>query len=100
MPAVPRVEAGREDAHEAIKEHAVSVVNDLREGKIRENDLVARLSKDARIGLKIKELRKIIKDGESRIGAAKSQVDWFLERSRKWGEKFPEAKEYSPPSIL
>ncbi len=92
--------AGREDAHEAIKEHAVSVVNDLRNGKIRENDLIDRLAKDSRIGLKIKELKKILKDGESRLGSAKSQVDSFVARSRKWGDRFPEAKEYSPPSIL
>ncbi len=92
--------AGREDAHEAIKEHAVGVVNDLRSGKIRENDLVTRLSKDSRVGLKEKDLEKILLDGESRIGSAKSQVDSFVERSRKWGKKFPDAKAYSPPSIL
>jgi adenylosuccinate lyase len=92
--------AGREDAHEAIKEHAVGVVNDLRSGKIRENDLVTRLAKDSRVGLKEKDLEKILLDGESRIGSAKSQVDSFVERSRKWGKKFPDAKVYSPPSIL
>ena len=29
---------GREDAHEIIKEHAVATANDLRAGKISEND--------------------------------------------------------------
>ena len=47
-----------------------------------------------------KDLEKILLDGESRIGSAKSQVDSFVERSRKWGKKFPDAKAYSPPSIL
>jgi adenylosuccinate lyase len=92
--------AGREDAHEAIKEHAVGVVNDLRSGKIRENNLISRLAKDKRVGLKKNDLQKILKDGESRIGAAKEQVSYFVERARKWGVKFPEAKDYSPPSIL
>ncbi len=92
--------AGREDAHEAIKEHAVGVVNDLRSGKIRENNLISRLAKDKRVGLKKNDLQKILKDGESRIGAAKEQVSSFVERARKWGVKFPEAKDYSPPSIL
>ena len=92
--------AGREDAHEAIKEHAVGVVNDLRSGKIRENNLISRLAKDKRVGLKKNDLQKILKDGESRIGAAKEQVSSFVERARKWGVKFPDAKDYCPPSIL
>ena len=37
--------AGREDAHAAIKEHALATVRDLRQGKISDNDLVQRLSK-------------------------------------------------------
>jgi len=92
--------AGREDAHEAIKEHAVGVVSDLRTGKIRENDLVERLAKDKRVGLKKKELEKIIKDGEQRIGSARTQVESFVTKARKWGVKFPDAKNYSAPSIL
>jgi len=92
--------AGREDAHEAIKEHAVGVVNDLRSGKIRENNLISRLAKDIRVGLKKNDLQKILKDGEARIGAAKEQVSSFVERARKWGVKFPDAKDYCPPSIL
>ena len=36
---------GRETAHSAIKEHAVATVNDLRAGKIRENNLPERLSR-------------------------------------------------------
>ena len=32
--------AGREDAHAAIKEHALATVKDLRRGKIKENDLL------------------------------------------------------------
>ena len=42
--------AGREDAHSAIKEHAVATVRDLRDGKIRENDLIERLAGDSRVG--------------------------------------------------
>ena len=59
--------AGREDAHEAIKEHAVGVVTDLRTGKIRENNLVDRLAKDSLVGLKKTDLQKILKDGQGRI---------------------------------
>jgi len=38
--------------------------------------------------------------GEVRIGAASKQVDHFISRANKWGDKYPEAKEYTPPSIL
>ncbi|MEJ6622819.1 MAG: adenylosuccinate lyase, partial [Opitutae bacterium] len=43
--------AGREDAHAAIKQHAVATVKDLRTAKIKENDLAKRLAKDKRVGL-------------------------------------------------
>ena len=92
--------AGREDAHAAIKEHAVSTVRDLREGKISRNDLIDRLAKDSRVGMKKQELEKILSEGEGRIGAAGEQVDQFSKRAQKWGDKYPEAKQYSPQSIL
>ena len=92
--------AGRENAHAAIKEHALATVRDLRNGKISENDLVQRLAKDKRIGLKISDLRKIIKQGEASVGAAHSQVDHFLKRVKSWSVRYPDAKKYSPSSIL
>ena len=92
--------AGREDAHSAIKEHAVATVRDLREGKIKENDLVSRLANDSRVGLGEKELQNLLEAGEGRIGAARQQVAHFVKRANKWAEKYPEAKSYSPPSIL
>ena len=92
--------AGREDAHEAIKEHAISAVKDLRSGKIKENDLPVRLAGDKRIGLGIRSIRKILKQGENGVGAADEQVEHFVKRSVSWGRKFPEAKKYAPPKIL
>jgi adenylosuccinate lyase len=91
---------GREDAHAAIKENALATVRDLRSGKIRDNDLVERLARDERIQLKPAQLKQIIKDGEGKIGAAVQQVDQFVKKARSWADKYPEAKEYSPPSIL
>ena len=46
--------AGREDAHAAIKEHAVAA-KDLRGGNMKENDLLSRLSTDKRITLSLKK---------------------------------------------
>ena len=92
--------SGREDAHAAIKEHALSTVRDLRNGKIAENNLVERLAKDKRIDLKITALRKIIKLGEQNVGAAHEQVDNFLKRVKSWTTRYPEANSYKPESIL
>ena len=92
--------AGREDAHAAIKEHAVATVKDLRKGKIRENDLAGRLAKDNRVGLKVRAIQSLIKEGEKKIGAAEAQVDQFVKRARSWGERYPDSKDYRPPVIL
>ena len=90
----------QEDAHAAIKEHALATVKDLRRGKIKENDLVQRLSKDKRIGLNLTKLRKIINAGEKNIGAANQQVDYFIKRVKGWARRYSEAKDYAPESIL
>ena len=92
--------AGREDAHEAIKEHAVATVKDLRRGKTKENDLITRLAKDKRVGMKIRALQTLVKQGETRLGASAEQVDYFVKRAHSWGERYPEAKTYAPPKIL
>ena len=92
--------AGREDAHSAIKEHAVATVKDLRNGKIKENDLAKRLAKDKRVGLKASTINSLIKKGQGRVGAAHSQVDYFLGRASSWAARYADAKEYNPPSIL
>ena len=92
--------SGREDAHAAIKEHALATVRDLRRGKIIENDLADRLAKDKRIGLKIKDLRKIIKEGDKAVGAAHQQVENFNKRVQSWSARYPKAITYSPESIL
>jgi len=92
--------AGREDAHSAIKEHAVATVKELRNGEVKENDLAKRLAGDKRIGLNADTIDDLIKKGQERIGAAHSQVDYFLERADSWGKRYPNATEYQPPSIL
>ena len=49
--AAVRAGTGREQAHEAIKEHAVRVALDMREQGAADNDLLARLAADPRLGL-------------------------------------------------
>ena len=92
--------AGREVAHEAIKEHAVATVHDLRAGTISENDLVARLASDDRIGLDESKIRGIIDNAKSLTGMACEQVDAFVERVEKILQSHPESKDYKPAAIL
>ena len=92
--------AGREDAHAAIKEHAVATVRDLREGRIASNDLPGRLASDDRVGLSVEAIDLLISEGETRVGAAVHQVEGFLERAKSWGERYPDAAEYKPATIL
>ena len=83
-----------------IKKHALSAVEDLRKGRISENDLVLRLSRDKKVGLDMRTIQSIIKKGERALGSSNEQVEYFLRRARSWGERYPEAKNYSPPAIL
>ncbi len=92
--------AGREDAHAAIKEHAVATVRDLRKRKIKDNDLAKRLAKDKRVGLKASFINSLIKDGQKRVGAAYAQVDYFIGRADSWSKRYPNSVYYHPPSIL
>ncbi len=92
--------AGREAAHEAIKEHAVATVRDLREGRVTENDLVARLANDGRLGLSEKELSELVARAQSLTGRAASQVEAFAEIVREEARSIPAAAEYQPGAIL
>ena len=92
--------AGRETAHEAIKEHAVATVNDLRNGKIERNDLLYRLAADQRLGLSMDELNGILSRGEELIGTATAQIDQFRKDVKFWKNRDPEAADYNPGDIL
>ena len=91
---------GRETAHHAIKEHAVATVNDLRNGKISENDLIERLSQDDRLSLNADQLESILADGRSNVGAAAAQIDQFVARVDQYAKAFPAAASYQPGVIL
>lgn len=92
--------AGREEAHEAIKEHAVQTVRDLRSGLISSNDLVARLAKDARLGLSLEQLTEMMNRAQAMTGLAATQVDNFCTAVREDAQNFPSAAEYKPGAIL
>ncbi len=92
--------AGRESAHEAIKEHAVATIRDLRAGKIQSNDLVSRLANDERIPLDQAQLDAIFEDEARLSGMAKHQVEALAAKAQLISEKYPEANTYLPGRIL
>ncbi|MGC6455493.1 MAG: adenylosuccinate lyase [Coraliomargaritaceae bacterium] len=92
--------AGREEAHEAIKEHAVQTVRDLRTGEIDHNDLSSRLAADSRLGLSSDRLHVIIRQAQSLTGMASTQVEQFCDAVRAEAEACPEASGYQPGAIL
>jgi adenylosuccinate lyase len=91
---------GRETAHEAIKEHAVSVALQMREAGLSENDLLLRLSNDARLELSIDELTALIADPLDFTGAAGDQVKAIALRVEAIVNEHPDAAGYKPGDIL
>ena len=91
---------GRETAHQAIKQHAVATVNDLRCGKIDRNNLIERLSGDRRLGLTRDALAAILTRGDRESGAAKAQIAAFATSVRKLEAAHPHAAAYGPGAIL
>ena len=91
---------GREVAHQAIKEHAVATVKDLRDGKISQNDLVDRLSGDERLGLERETLQRITENAAGLLGNAKVQVDEFGKIVAAFVKNYPNAVSYEPNPLL
>jgi adenylosuccinate lyase len=91
---------GRETAHEAIKEHAVAAVKALRTGEAQQNDLLDRLAADDRLGISRDRLEALLEGGRQACGNAQAQVDAFSVQVTALLEQYPEAKGYTPGSIL
>jgi adenylosuccinate lyase len=91
---------GRETAHQAIKEHALATVNDLRQGTVTRNNLIDRLAGDARLGLGRDVLEGIVARGDREVGAARTQVAAFAATVRQLEQASPEAAAYGPGAIL
>ncbi len=98
MEAVKRG-AGRETAHEAIKEHALAAAKALRSGE-GETDLVARLSGDPRLNLSRAQLEAVLADRERFVGAAPEQADAFAAAAKKAAKKVKGAAAFKPGKLL
>jgi adenylosuccinate lyase len=91
--------AGRETAHQAIKEHALAAAKALRSGG-GDADLLGRLAADRRIGLGKKMLQAILAESVRFVGAAPHQVDAFLAEVKPLAKKHRGAAEYQPGRLL
>ena len=98
--AAVRAGAGREQAHEAIKEHAVRVALDMREQGAAENDLLTRLAADPRLGLDEAALTSLLQDPLAFTGAAQAQVQAVIAAIDLALESEPGAASYVPEPIL
>lgn len=90
--------AGREQAHEAIKKHAVAVALSMREGGPM--DLLDRLANDKDIPLDRATLDKLLDNTAAFTGAAGMQVDRIIVKVNALLESDPDAANYYPAAII
>ncbi|CAN5744908.1 adenylosuccinate lyase [soil metagenome] len=98
--AAVRAGVGREQAHAAIKAHAVAVALRMREQGAAANDLFDRLAADARLGLTRDQLDGLVGEPLSFTGSAADQVDAVAARVDHVVREHPEAAAYAPGAIL
>lgn len=98
--AAVRASVGREQAHEVIKEHAISVALSMREHGVVKNDLIERLANDSRLGLDKAALNDLLLEPLNFVGAARTQIHFFVTRVTEIINSYPEAAVYQPESML
>jgi adenylosuccinate lyase len=97
--AAVRSGVGREQAHEAVKEHAVAVALAQRMGAAG-NDLAERLAADGRLGLDRAAIDAVLADPSGFAGTASHQVDVFVRAVAEIAAEHPDAARYRPEPIL
>ncbi|WP_297751610.1 adenylosuccinate lyase [uncultured Tessaracoccus sp.] len=97
--AAVRKGVGREIAHEAIKEHAVAVALEMREG-LKTNDLLDRLAADERLGLTRDELGALVTQPLELAGTAGRQVDAVAQQVEAIVAANPDDAAYQPGAVL
>lgn len=95
--AAVKAGVGREIAHEAIKEHAVSAVLGMREG--RANNVLESLAGDIRIPFDLHQLKELIGNPLDFTGDARSQVSLICDRIDAITRRFPAAATRKPGDI-
>jgi adenylosuccinate lyase len=82
---------GREEVHEAIKEHAVAAARAMRAGSA-DNDMARRLGEDLRIPLSTAEIADVLSHSADFVGLAGPQVDAFSLQVDDLVNRHPEAQ--------
>jgi adenylosuccinate lyase len=95
--AAVKAGAGRETAHEALKELSTKALIAKREGK--PSSLIDAIAADPRIPLDKSALETIISNPKEFIGAATSQTERVIARIEAAIKGFPAAGAYHPASI-
>ncbi len=98
LTAATQAGMGREEAHEAIKAHAVSAALDLRNDNEGENTLLQRIADDPEIPLSFDELKSAI--ATSDIGRTDQQIEAVNQVIQQVIERHPESKSYNPQTII
>jgi adenylosuccinate lyase len=100
--AAVRAGSGREEAHEIIRGHAVTVALERRDGagEVPADELLARLAADDRFPLDRAQLDGLLADRLSFAGAAADQVRDVVARVQAVVARYPEAAAYDPEPIL
>ncbi|MFH1567283.1 MAG: adenylosuccinate lyase [Gemmatimonadota bacterium] len=83
--------AGREQVHEAVKEHAVAAALRMREEGAAQNDLAARLGADPRVPLTAAEIATLLGHSQDFVGRAGEQVDAFARQVEEVAARYPQA---------
>jgi len=97
--AAVRNGVGRETAHEAIKQAAVGVALEMRQGAAR-NDVFDRLATDSRLGLTKEQLASLVAEPIAFTGAAVDQVQAVVHQIDAVIKRYPDAATYTPGAIL
>ena len=97
--AAVRNGVGREVAHEAIKQAAVGVALEMREGSAV-NNVFDRLAADSRLGLTKQQLESLVAEPIIFTGAAVQQVQSVVRRIDEVARAHPDAAAYTPGAIL
>jgi adenylosuccinate lyase len=98
--AAVRHGAGRETAHEVIKEHAIAVALEMRQTGRSENDLLDRLAADSRLGVSRAELDAALADPVELAGTAGAQITALIGQIEAIAAVHPEAATYRPGPVV
>jgi len=97
--AAVRNGVGREVAHAAIRDAAVSVALDMRQGQ-QDNDLLDRLAGNETLGLSRADLDELLAEPITFTGASLDQVEAVVRRAVHLTTAEPDAAAYDPDAIL